>query len=547
MTVTDNIQVQPQDGPIDEHTYAKIFEKLDTEDGYLSGKRAVVLLRKSGVPQETLSKVWALADSDVDGRLSLKEFCTAMHLIGCFRKGLPLPEVPSRKPKKPKKRQSPGGDTKPREGQGKREITLAKSPKRRSRLASLVDPHQDDDPPGASILKLHEPLVSDTNLSRIPKSTTLWILALYGSRSPMTTSQWKSGRLKELRQHRKEAEESWDHGGQSRICRPNLRQLDDKDVDAVFAEGPGAINSLRDVQSWRVLVMGLQRLSGKDMARHVPTNLRPRRRHTLPLAAKGDLARKQDYLPGRGRRTSLLGTAYEPAALFLKQRAERRSVREADLEKDTAKAAEKWNLKPLREKSERCAIGETDGEQTSSRGNLSVAGLPLLDEDVDIIVHLLRQNHAFKRLDLSRCFLSENQFVSLAQALAWNSRIEEIFLQECVFTSVGTAALADVLTVNNHIHSLDVRGCKGLDEKSIKVLLGGARRKGNLLTFNGMNLADLRAEGSDELDLSGWGLGYVEAVVVADCLRGRSDGLQRVDLHNNMLSTSVVAYLSSGQ
>ncbi|CBJ27092.1 conserved unknown protein [Ectocarpus siliculosus] len=495
MAVTDNIQ--PQDSPVDEHRYAKIFEKLDTEDGYLSGKRAVVLLRKSGVPQETLSKVWALADSDVDGRLSLKEFCTAMHLIGCFRKGLPLPEVPSRKPKKPKKRQSPGGDTKPREGQGKREITFAKSPKRRSRLASLVDPHQDANPPGASIAKSHEPLLP---LSRIRKSATLWILTLCGSRSPMITSQWKSRRLKELRQHRKEAEESRDHGGQSRIRRPNLRQLDDKDVDAVFAEGPGAINSLRDVQSWRVLVMGLQRLSGKDMARHVPTNVRPRRRHTLPLAAKGDLARKQDYLPGRGRRTSLLGTAYEPAALFLKQRAERRSIREADLEKDTAKAAEKWNLKPLREKSERC---ESDGEQTSSRGNLSVAGLPLLDEDVDIIVHLLRQNHAFKRLDLSRCFLSEKQFVSLAQALAWNSRIEELFLQECVFTSVGTAALADVLTVNNHIHSLDVRGCKGLDEKSIKVILGGARSKGNLLTFNGMNLADLRAEGSDELDLSG--------------------------------------------
>lgn len=73
MAVTDNIQ--PQDSPVDEHRYANIFEKLDTEDGYLSGKRAVVLLRKSGVPQETLSKVWALADSDVDGKLSLKVRC----------------------------------------------------------------------------------------------------------------------------------------------------------------------------------------------------------------------------------------------------------------------------------------------------------------------------------------------------------------------------------------------------------------------------------------------------------------------------------------
>lgn len=36
----------------------------------------------------------------------------------------------------------------------------------------------------------------------------------------------------------------------------------------------------------------------------------------------------------------------------------------------------------------------------------------------------------------------------------------QLHLQECVFTGVGTAALADVLTVNNHIHTIDVRGCK---------------------------------------------------------------------------------------
>lgn len=120
------------------------------------------------------------------------------------------------------------------------------------------------------------------------------------------------------------AVEGRDHGAPDRKRRPKLRQLDAKDVDAVFAEDPGAINSLRDVQvhrcftsygayilsmpnlsrvltvawfpdttfsafsssswsasfkyffyafslqSWRVLVMGLQRLSEKDMARRVP-------------------------------------------------------------------------------------------------------------------------------------------------------------------------------------------------------------------------------------------------------------------------------------
>lgn len=32
-------------------------------------------------------------------------------------------------------------------------------------------------------------------------------------------------------------------------------------------------------------------------------------------------------------------------------------------------------------------------------------------------------------------------------------------------------------------------------------------------------------------------LGYVEAVVVADSLKRRANGLENVDLHNNLLST----------
>lgn len=38
---------------------------------------------------------------------------------------------------------------------------------------------------------------------------------------------------------------------------------------------------------------------------------------------------------------------------FHRQRAERKSVREVELEKDTAKAAENWNLKPLPENEQR--------------------------------------------------------------------------------------------------------------------------------------------------------------------------------------------------
>lgn len=47
------------------------------------------------------------------------------------------------------------------------------------------------------------------------------------------------------------AVESPRHGALHYKRRPKLRQLDAKDVDAVFAEDPGAIISLRDVQVHR--------------------------------------------------------------------------------------------------------------------------------------------------------------------------------------------------------------------------------------------------------------------------------------------------------
>lgn len=47
---------------------------------------------------------------------------------------------------------------------------------------------------------------------------------------------------------RENAAERRDHAMMNRKRQPKLRQLDAKDVDAVLAEGPGAINSLRDVQ-----------------------------------------------------------------------------------------------------------------------------------------------------------------------------------------------------------------------------------------------------------------------------------------------------------
>lgn len=53
--------------------------------------------------------------------------------------------------------------------------------------------------------------------------------------------------------NRGEGGESEDPAPSSHKRRPRLRQLNAKNVDAVYAEGSGAINSLRDVQVSRVV------------------------------------------------------------------------------------------------------------------------------------------------------------------------------------------------------------------------------------------------------------------------------------------------------
>jgi len=77
----------------DKTKYGQHFGNYDSnKDGFVEGSEAVALFSKSGLPRESLSKVWELSDMDKDNKLSLHEFCVAMHLIVCVsKKGLPMP------------------------------------------------------------------------------------------------------------------------------------------------------------------------------------------------------------------------------------------------------------------------------------------------------------------------------------------------------------------------------------------------------------------------------------------------------------------------
>uniref|UniRef100_A0A0N5AWI9 Intersectin-1 n=1 Tax=Syphacia muris TaxID=451379 RepID=A0A0N5AWI9_9BILA len=74
--------------------YRQQFNQLDKQrTGALNGIHARNVLAQSQLPNVTLAEVWNLSDVNKDGRLSVEEFCIAMHLIDSVKSGYLLPKT----------------------------------------------------------------------------------------------------------------------------------------------------------------------------------------------------------------------------------------------------------------------------------------------------------------------------------------------------------------------------------------------------------------------------------------------------------------------
>lgn len=73
--------------------YCQQFNQLDKgRIGSLAGIHARNVLAQSQLPNVTLAEIWTLSDVNKDGRLSVEEFCIAMHLIDSVKAGFLLPK-----------------------------------------------------------------------------------------------------------------------------------------------------------------------------------------------------------------------------------------------------------------------------------------------------------------------------------------------------------------------------------------------------------------------------------------------------------------------
>lgn len=77
--------------------YAGLFEKSGAVNGLLGGENAKQIFEKARLPNETLGRIWNLADTEQRGALGVTEFIIAMHLLASFRTGA-MKQVPTSLP-----------------------------------------------------------------------------------------------------------------------------------------------------------------------------------------------------------------------------------------------------------------------------------------------------------------------------------------------------------------------------------------------------------------------------------------------------------------
>ncbi|KAJ9641942.1 hypothetical protein H2199_005157 [Coniosporium tulheliwenetii] len=77
--------------------YSALFGRLGAQNGVLSGETAKNIFEKAGLSNDTLGRIWNLADTQSRGALDMTEFIIAMHLIASYKSGV-LKALPSNLP-----------------------------------------------------------------------------------------------------------------------------------------------------------------------------------------------------------------------------------------------------------------------------------------------------------------------------------------------------------------------------------------------------------------------------------------------------------------
>lgn len=77
---------------IEDQSYSNVFHTLNLTNGRAPGVEVRKVMMESGLPKDTLSKIWNLCDKGQHGALSEEEFIIGMALVNGCIEGKPLPE-----------------------------------------------------------------------------------------------------------------------------------------------------------------------------------------------------------------------------------------------------------------------------------------------------------------------------------------------------------------------------------------------------------------------------------------------------------------------
>ncbi|XP_035731280.1 intersectin-1-like isoform X5 [Vespa mandarinia] len=79
--------------PRERTKYQEQFDSLRPINGIITGEQAKGLLLRSQLPSVVLGQIWALSDTDADGKMDINEFCIACKLITLKLRGFEIPKT----------------------------------------------------------------------------------------------------------------------------------------------------------------------------------------------------------------------------------------------------------------------------------------------------------------------------------------------------------------------------------------------------------------------------------------------------------------------
>ena len=157
--------------------------------------------------------------------------------------------------------------------------------------------------------------------------------------------------------------------------------------------------------------------------------------------------------------------------------------------------------------------------RSAGQFELDMESKSLMKDDFYFLAYAMRFNFLIYKLNLSKCFVTDEDVELLASNLELNVVLSTLILRRTKVSDKGAAAIAKLIERNHTITTLDLRQTS-LTVEGGYTLVTAYKRNPKLTTINGLPVDQLTKSPPDDVDFREYSLGAPEMVC---------DGTRRLD------------------